>query len=183
VIESKNPTKSGGGMSNPPTKTERFELRLRPNIAAEAALLSELEAQDGVYGGKTELLRECLRRGFTALGAAVDSLPADATEEDILNALASTFAAGGYSYRIGKLFLDARAAISQGAATGSATPQSLVEAKAKGEAAQAPVAPPMAPAEPVQAPQEPTPPKARPAMDWSKLRHIAGSGDAESEKK
>lgn len=93
-------------------KIERFELRLRPNIAAESALLASLEAKDGVYGGKTELLRECVRRGYLALLEMRSKLPQDAPEDDILKAFAAEFSASGYSYRIGKLFLDAIDAVS-----------------------------------------------------------------------
>ncbi|WP_131798672.1 hypothetical protein [Achromobacter insolitus] len=107
-------------MSNQSTKIERFELRLRPNIAAESALLDALEEKDGIYGGKTELLRECLRRGFIALGEVVDAQPDTASEEAVLNALAARFHGGEYSYRVGKLFLDARAAV--GAEASGAAP-------------------------------------------------------------
>ena len=92
---------------NSSKKIERFELRLRPHLAAEAALLDSLEAREDVYGGKTELLRECVRRGYLALLETRAKLPTDASEDDILKAFAAEFSASGYSYRIGKLFLDA----------------------------------------------------------------------------
>lgn len=176
-------------MSNQSMKTERFELRLRANIPAEAALLAELDAQNGVYGGKTELLRECLRRGFTALGAAVDAQPAQATEKDILDALASQFPTGAYSYRIGKLFIDAKAAVAK--AVENPVPlrgEPVVDAP--GSSPVAPVAlaapdpVPVSPSSAQQTSQESHPEEpraARPAADWARLRRIAGSGDGGSD--
>lgn len=180
-------------MSKQTIKTERFELRLRPNIPAEAALLSELEAQNGVYGGKTELLRECLRRGFTALGAAVDALPQHATEEEILDALASQFQAGEYSYRIGKLFLDARALVAEQAKnspmpssrSGSAAAKPVDTPAPRPEAHESAALTDLASSVQPAPENQPAvaPSAARPAADWARLRGIAGSGDGSSEKK
>lgn len=175
------------------TKTERFELRLRPNIPAEADLLAELDALDGVYGGKTELLRECLRRGFTALNAAVETQPAAATEEEVLDHLASVFPSGEYSYRIGKLFVDARAVLRDG--KGADLPVHKTQAPAQ------PVESSLAYSDPAQEEQVPQenqgggaladPPgpgnpvgdreaESRPRPNWARFRGLAGSGDVKS---
>ncbi len=159
-------------------KTERFELLLRPNIAAEAALLAELEALKGIYGGKTKLLRECLRRGLVALSAGVDACPEQATEDEILNALASEFRSGEYSYRIGKLFLDARAEL-KAAAT-------RIPASAPTPAAVAAVSqhvderPPAAVQPPAPVQEAASQPPAR--RDWSRFRGVAGSSSDEESK-
>ncbi|CAM3663180.1 hypothetical protein BOFL111202_17615 [Bordetella flabilis] len=196
---SNNPTEQGAIVTNQAAKKERFEIRLRANIAAEADLLAELEARDGVYGGKTELLRECLRRGFVALRTAVDKQPADATEESILDALASTFPTGEYSYRIGKLYLDAREAVTHGTPMEPSasdvtrdnrddqtrSPESAFPASELAEASSpaGPVPQPEAPVSadspgPVQASEPSDNPKPRPpAVDWGRLRGIAGRED------
>ena len=36
-------------------KLERLEVRLRPKNPAEQELIEALEAQDGIYGGKTRI--------------------------------------------------------------------------------------------------------------------------------
>lgn len=176
------------------TKTERFELRLRPNIPAEAELLAELDALDGVYGGKTELLRECLRRGFTALNAAVEAQPSGATEEEVLDHLASVFPSGEYSYRIGKLFVDARAAIKNEKAAddpvGKVHPpvsvnSSTTESNSKTQEEQEAPASESASA-PTQRDEDPEAEgtgeiKQRP--NWSRFRGLAGSGDVKSGEK
>ena len=209
-------------MSNQSSKIERFELRLRPNITVEAALIDQLDRQDGIYGGKTQLLRECLRRGFVALGDAVAAQPATASEEAVLNALASKFQASEYSYRVGKLFLDAKGAVEEGSPSApvsegmsthaadsnrsvgvglvadhevqispkalvasvpdaaASIPEEIVVASQSGQTGDSDGIPS---SKPEQADvQEPEPP-AKPPVNWSTFRNIAGSGDENSEKK
>ncbi|MCB3688311.1 hypothetical protein D7249_25065 [Stutzerimonas stutzeri] len=89
-------------------KLERLEVRLRPKNPAEQELIEALEAQDGIYGGKNELMRECLRRGYTALKQKMESLSGTGDEVATLDALAQTFASGEYGYRVVKTYLDAR---------------------------------------------------------------------------
>lgn len=166
------------------TKTERFELRLRPNIPAEIGLLNELEQRDGVYGAKTELLRECLRRGFTALGAAVDSHPEGASEEVILASLASSFHSGEYSYRIGKLFLDAREDIVKEAEPGNTQPASTTEVEGNAERLTPPTQTQSQPtAEPTlkdESASEVADSPVKSQTNWNRFRRVAGSGDDET---
>ncbi|WP_323025710.1 hypothetical protein [Castellaniella sp.] len=163
-------------MSDNDHKTERFELLLRPNIPAEAALLDELESLKGVYGGKTGLLRECLRRGFAALSAAADACHEQASEEEILNAFSAKFSAGEYSYRIGKLFLDARAEMKANPARGAAAGEGRVPVPVVPEASPpTPEPQPDAPQETQQQAQK------RPVADWSRFRNVAGRSGQESE--
>lgn len=176
------------------TKTERFELRLRPNIPAEAKLLAELDALDGVYGGKTELLRECLRRGFTALNAAVEAQPSEATEEEILDHLASIFPSGEYSYRIGKLFVDARAMLkaekvpdepaAKAQAPVLAEPSLPQENSAHAEEAHSVHVSQDATATPqksqAEGPVVEDVGETKPPVNWSRFRGLAGSGDVKS---
>lgn len=89
-------------------KLERLEVRLRPKIPAEQELIQALEAQDGIYGGMNELMRECLRRGYMTLKQKMESLSGAGDEVATLDALAQTFASGEYGYRVVKTYLDAR---------------------------------------------------------------------------
>lgn len=176
------------------TKTERFELRLRPNIPAEAKLLTELDALDGVYGGKTELLRECLRRGFTSLNAAVEAQLPEATEEEVLGHLASVFPSGEYSYRIGKLFLDARDTLraekelDEPGSKVNATVQPLqaqessasVEVASSVQAGEGATSTPQESLAEGQATGD-VAGEAKPAVNWKRFRGLAGSGDVKPE--
>lgn len=89
-------------------KLERLEVRLRPKNSAEMELIEALEAQDGNYGGKNELMRECLRRGYTALKQKMESLSGEGDEIAALDALAQAFASGDYGYRVVKTYLNSR---------------------------------------------------------------------------
>ncbi|AYK20534.1 hypothetical protein [Aeromonas veronii] len=53
-------------------------------------------------------MRECLRRGYTALKQKMESLSGTGDEVATLDALAQTFASGEYGYRVVKTYLDAR---------------------------------------------------------------------------
>lgn len=88
-------------------KLERLEVRLRPKNHAEQELIEALEAQDGIYGGKNELMRECLRRGYTVLKQKMESLSGTGDEVATFDALAQTFASGEYGYRVVKTYLNA----------------------------------------------------------------------------
>lgn len=69
-------------------KLERLEARLRPRTPLSKKHRG-LEAQDGIYGGKNELMRECLRRGYAALKQKMESLSGTGDEVATLDTLAA----------------------------------------------------------------------------------------------
>lgn len=172
-------------------KLERLEVRLRPMNPAEAELIDALEEKGSVYGGKNELMRECLRRGYTALKQKMENLSVSGDEVATLDALAQTFASGEYGYRVVKTYLDARSHANSG-------PIDSRHKAVETTAAAAPVAPvaPVEPVEPVEPPVATPPPSvvvssamepSAPAeqggkrkVDWSRMRGLAGVGGDES---
>jgi|GEM_PF-3801036 len=171
-------------------KLERLEVRLRPKNPAEQELIESLEAQDGIYGGKNELMRECLRRGYTALKQKMERLSGTGDEvarDEVatLDALAQTFASGEYGYRVVKTYLDARnhtKAGSDGHPSDKVVAVS-VAADPVQTVAGPPSAVPVAPEVQQQAAQPAAPVPADGAgegtpkrVDWSRMRGLAGSG-------
>jgi hypothetical protein len=168
-------------------KLERLEVRLRPKNPIEQELIEFLKAQDGIYGGKNELMRECLRRGYTALKQKVERLPGTGDEVSMLDALAQTFASGEYGYRVVKIYLDARNQAkagsnvqpSDGAVTASVA-TNLVQTAT--EPPEPPSGVPMSP--PAHSPEQPDAPAfaggagegaPKRKVDWTRMRGLAGS--------
>lgn len=165
-------------------KLERLEVRLRPMNPAEAELIDALEEKDGIYGGKNELMRECLRRGYTALKQKMENLSVSGDEVATLDALAQTFASGEYGYRVVKTYLDARSHAKAPAVTQHkpseppvvvpAVPVAPVEVLIERAQPSAPIA---ASADAGQSAEA----GARPKVDWSRMRGLAGVGSKESD--
>ncbi len=155
--------------------TERFDVRLRVKDPAERELIDALEGA-AVYGGKNELMRECLRRGFLLLKQTMEHIPGD-DEVRALDALAQAFVSGDYSYRLVKVFLAARNRVAgdQEARGVQGGPSPAVVQEQTPEPVQTPVA---LPAVPVG--QESSPVVAADGgerrVDWRRMRGIAGTG-------
>ncbi len=180
-------------------KLERLEVRLRPKNPAEQELIMALEAQDGIYGGKNELMRECLRRGYAALKQTIERLSSAGDEIATLDAMAQTVESGEYGYRIIKTYLDAQnqakagsdghhagkvsaAPIAAGPVQSAAQPPSIMTEVLEAQQ------PTVKTALDTEAPKQPELP-AGPApttsegedapkrkVDWSRMRGLAGSG-------
>lgn len=180
---------------------KRFEVRLRDKVRAERELNEALDERDGQYGGRNDLMRECLQRGYSVLVRKVEELD-KATESGnemaMLDALARAFD-NEYSYRVVRTFLSA-------IRHRQAAPSAPVQAQ---EAMPAPVQAPVEEHKPEQAPMpspdlgvvEPqeeadTPagtetaadaqrqaaaeavPGSKPKPNWGRFKGLAGSGDS-----
>jgi len=177
-------------------KLERFEVRLRPKNPAEKALIDALDSQDGIYGGKNELMRECLCRGYMTLKQKMESLANSGDEMTTLDVLAQTFANGEYGYRVVKTYLNVRDQVKaeagghpepeREAGTGAEPPLAAVSAsqmqqqdvQAVLDTVVADVIPAREPASLAERDlagnvDEGVP---KPKMDWSRLRGLAASG-------
>lgn len=155
--------------------TERFDVRLRVKDPAERELIDALEGS-AVYGGKNELMRECLRRGFLLLKQTMEHIPSD-DEVRALDALAQAFVSGDYSYRLVKVFLAARSRVAGNQETrgvqGGPSP-AVVQ-----EQAPEPVQTPVAHLSAVPVEQESSPVLTDGGdrrVDWRRMRGIAGTG-------
>lgn len=94
-------------------KLERLEVRLRPNIAAENELIEALAEQDGIYGAKNELMRQCVIRGFLLLKQKMQSVSGSEDEVGAIDALAQAIVGGEYGYRVIKTYLHARQQVAE----------------------------------------------------------------------
>lgn len=93
-------------------KIERLEVRLRPGIDAEKELIHALEENSRAYGKKSEFMRECLRRGYSALRKEAKGLIDEGSDEiTILDALAKAFTVS--DYRVMKTYLDSCADLNE----------------------------------------------------------------------
>lgn len=179
---------------------KRLEVRLRDKVPAERELIEALDERDGQYGGRNELMRECLQRGYGVLVRKVEELD-KATESGnemaTLDALARAFD-NEYSYRVVRTFLKA---IRHRQAAASA-PEQAQEATPAPAPVQAPVeerkpeqvpAPPPDPGvvEPQEdadtsagaetaadAEQQEAAPGPKPKPNWGRFKGLAGSGDS-----
>lgn len=161
-------------------KLERFEVRLRPKNPAEQELIEALDAQGGIYGGKNDLMRECLRRGYAAIKQKMESMPGTGGEVETIVALAQDFVRSEYGYRAVKTYLNVRNQAKAGSAGQSSG--KVIAAPAAADPAQTVVAPP--PQQPeqaehlaAQAPDEGAVEVAtKRKVDWSRMRWLASSG-------
>jgi len=155
-------------------KLERLEVRLRPKNPAEQALIEALEAQDGIYGGKNELMRESLLRGYSVLKQKMESLSGSTDEVATHDVLAQTFASGEYGYRVVRTYLDAR---NQAKAGSNGQPSDkVVAAPAAADLVQTVVGPSSTAPVPADGAGEGAPKR---KVDWSRMRGLAGSGGGE----
>lgn len=185
---------------------KRLEVRLRDKVPAERELIEALDERDGQYGGRNELMRECLQRGYGVLVRKVEELD-KATESGnemaTLDALARAFD-NEYSYRVVRTFLKA-IRHRQAAASAPEQAQEATPAPATPAPVQAPVeerkteqAPEPSPDPGVVEPQEDadtsagaetaadaeqqaapeTAPGSKPKPNWGRFKGLAGSGDS-----
>jgi len=152
-------------MSRKALSLERLEVRLRPTHPAEKELIEALETQSGLYGSKTELMRDCLRRGYIALQRQVENLSEAGSEVAALDALAQTFASGQYGYRVIKTYLEAKA-------TGNSSVPQASAAPPAPPATVEPLAVPLAPQTTDEGTGDASGPKSGP--NWSRFRGVAG---------
>lgn len=180
-------------------KPERLEVRLRPNNSAEKELIEALDAQDGNHGGKSDLMRECLRIGYATLKNRMKNLSGQGDEIAALDALAQAFSSGEYGYRIVKTYLNAKNKHGSVAAKNQEAPHKMMDmevtplvsstvASASDQLASTLDANQNSEYEEIK--QENSsiievsiaavdnPKKAVKAVDWSKMRGLAGSGDS-----
>ena len=164
-------------------KLERHEVRLRPKYPAEAELIAALAAQSETYGGKNELMRQCLVRGYLLFKQKMEAMSATGTEVAALDALAQAEMSGDYGYRVIKTYLGAKAGSSAALLTAPTEQPSGVRS--------APLAEPEAetpgPARSVGEKGVSTPilevlPDTQKKNQWGRFRGIAGSGGAKGDK-
>ncbi|HHZ23900.1 TPA: hypothetical protein HH296_15930 [Xanthomonas vasicola pv. zeae] len=184
---------------------KRLELRLRDKVPAERELIEALDERDGQYGGRNELMRECLQRGYGVLVRKVqelDKATESGNEMATLDALARAFD-NEYSYRVVRTFLKAirhrQAATSALEQAQEATPapvQAPVDAPVEERKTEPPPAPSSDPGvvEPQEdadtsagsetaadAEQRAAPeaaPGSKPKPNWGRFKGLAGSGDS-----
>ncbi|MEP9781237.1 hypothetical protein [Xanthomonas euvesicatoria] len=184
---------------------KRLELRLRDKVPAERELIEALDERDGQYGGRNELMRECLQRGYGVLVRKVkelDKATESGNEMATLDALARAFD-NEYSYRVVRTFLKAirhrQAATSALEQAQEATPapvQAPVDAPVEERKTEPPPAPSSDPGvvEPQEdadtsagsetaadAEQQAAPeaaPGSKPKPNWGRFKGLAGSGDS-----
>lgn len=84
----------------------RHEVRLHPGTPAENELIKILEQQGDVYGAKTKLMREWIVRGYIALTQKMQSISKEGDELATLDLLAQALIGG--DYQVIKTYLEAR---------------------------------------------------------------------------
>ncbi|MGS0567153.1 hypothetical protein [Xanthomonas oryzae] len=178
---------------------KRLEVRLRDKVPAERELIEALDERDGQYGGRNELMRECLQRGYGVLVRKVEELD-KATESGnemaTLDALARAFD-NEYSYRVVRTVLKA-IRHRQPAASAPEQAQEATSAPVQAPVEERKTEPPAAPSsdpgvvEPQEdadtsagaetaadAEQQAAPgSKPKPKPNWGRFKGLAGSGDS-----
>ena len=149
----------------------RFDIRLRSNKSDESALIEALEKQSAIYGGKGELLRECLNRGFMAFKQNI----ADANSRDdeaIISALIQSDVMYGLNYRVAKNYLEACRRLTQPESATTAVRAPAADTPAHGDTESV---------KPMPVPQTSTEKTSVKRPDWGRMRELAGSsGERES---
>lgn len=172
----------------------RVDVRLQQKNPAEQELIAALDAKDGLYGGKNELMRECLLRGYMILKQKVDGLVLPAGEAAIRDALAGTFSSNEFIYRVIQAYLDTKMVrdVSEDHPCAGAAPvkdeqSSITQSPPVPTAIIPPTveqvtsapAPEPAPVRIAEPEPEPEPERKDDGggrrLDWSKMRGIAGS--------
>lgn len=90
---------------------EKIDLLLRPHNDAEKELIDALEELTGCYGGKNQLMRDCVLRGFMLLKQRIQHLEVD-NKTSTLDVLADAMTSSDgrhYGYRLIKTYMDAAA--------------------------------------------------------------------------
>lgn len=162
----------------------RIELRLREAMPQESEVIGVLQSYSGIYGKKTEFIRDCLRRGYNALCKEADRLLQEGKNESELIDHMTNFS--GADYRLMKLFLDNRIGLDR--RNEKEKVQKLVEETVSSQDSAVLVKPSIAPEPAVheainsirettsESKIEATDTKSGTARhDWSKMRAIAGS--------
>ena len=96
----------------------RHEVRLHPGTPAENELIKILEQQGDVYGAKTKLMREWIVRGFIALTQKMQAISKEGNELAALDLLAQALIGG--DYQVVKTYLEARKKLEQEASESKA---------------------------------------------------------------